>query len=268
MPPWLWYQHEQTAGSLNLYNGPLQSHDSFMLWSPRKSDELHELCVEGNLDGVLDVLSSLNRRGTAPSVNVYRSILKACVKRKALPQARRLRALLTVNGLQSNVPLGECLVSVLVDCGGLEDALSVFHELPRRTVLSWTAVISGHCTSEQGQQGLEMYHKMQNEGVEPNAYTLAGLLRACGQMGNLEAGKKIYAEALKYDWVSSLFVQTSLLNMYVKCGSIRDAQIVFDGLSGRNVVSWTMMLAAYSHDGQAGTTLQLYESMLEEESLR
>lgn len=42
-----------------------------------------------------------------------------------------------------------------------------------------------------------------------------------------------------------MFVGTSLIEMYRKCGELDDARKVFDGLSERIVVSWTAMVVGY-----------------------
>ncbi|KAL2519888.1 Pentatricopeptide repeat-containing protein [Forsythia ovata] len=54
-----------------------------------------------------------------------------------------------------------------------------------------------------------------------------------------------------------------ILNMYGKCGSIKDARKVFDDMPERNVVSWTSLIAGYSQNGlELEEAIKLYIQML------
>lgn len=147
-------------------------------------------------EAVLKAVLHMDEQG--PSITTYRAVLKECAKRKNLAEARRLHTLLVQRGMDSHSSLGEHVVSMLIKCGGLEDAVEVFHRLPHRSAFSWTAIISGYSTADQGQEALRMYDCMIREGLQPNTYTLASLLKACGSRGDLEAGKRIHWDVLKY----------------------------------------------------------------------
>lgn len=213
----------------------------------------------------MDALFTMDQHGIVPSVEMYRSLLKACTKRKALAEAKQVHAHLARHGLESTRFLGESAVKTLVKCGGLRYALEVFGRLPKRSVVSWTAVIAGYVDCGQGPAALALYQSMQEDGVQPNAYTFVSLLGACSSIGDLEKGKRIHSEVLKYNCGSDLFVRTCLVDMYGKCGSITDAQVVFNGLSNRDVVLWNSMLGAYVEQNQPENALQLYEEMMEKD---
>ncbi len=53
----------------------------------------------------------------------------------------------------------------------MEDAWRVFCKMPSQDVVTWTAMISGYVRCGQGQKALELYKRMQQEGVQPNAVT-------------------------------------------------------------------------------------------------
>lgn len=223
--------------------------------------ELLNLCEEIQVDKAMDVLL---RMDSVPTVNMYASLLKACAKRKALTQAKRVHAHLSKHGLESTKFLGENVVTTLVKCGGFADALQVFHKLPQRSVFSWTAVISGYCASGQNHEALRMYRLMQEEGVKPNAYTFVSLLKICSSSQDLVEGRRIHGDVLRYGCESDVFVGTCLVDMYGKSGSIVDAQRVFDELPQRDVVAWSALMAAYVEHGQPEEALDLYEEMWKE----
>ncbi|KAK3118214.1 hypothetical protein QOZ80_9BG0695790 [Eleusine coracana subsp. coracana] len=66
----------------------------------------------------------------------------------------------------------------------------------------------------------------------------------------LSAGAQLHARSLKLPSHSNPHVLTSLLNLYAKCGLLRDAQRVFDEMSRPGTVSWTALIAAYMDAGR------------------
>lgn len=235
-----------------------------MLASRVLGNQLQRFCYDGKLDMALDVLTLMDQKGAIPTVNMYSWLLKACGKRKDLAQAKRVQAHLAKHGLECTRFLGEFLVSTLVKCGGLQDAMLIFRRLPWRSVFSWTAIISGCTVAGKFQDALRLYDCMREEGLEPDTYTFVSLLRACGNLADIQQGKRVHAEALKYGCASDMFVGTCLVDMYGKCGSIPNAQKVFNGLSQPDVVAWTAMLAAFAQQNRGEDVLQLYEQMRQE----
>lgn len=199
-----------------------------------------------------------------PSLEMYKSLLKACTNRKDLARARQVNADLTQRRPEYIRYLGETLVKTFVKCDSLEDALKVFEKLAHRTATCWTEMISGFVKAGQGRTALRMYRRMQEEGVQPSKYTFLSVVQACGSDGDLEEGKRIHAEVCKYRCDSDLFVHTCILDMYVRCGSILHAQNVFDSLPQHDVVAWTVMISGYAKQGEAEKALQVYEQMREE----
>jgi pentatricopeptide repeat protein len=57
--------------------------------------------------------------------------------------------------------------------------------------------------------------------------------------------------------IPHVFVGTSLIDMYTKCGSIEDAQRVFNRMATWNVVSWNAMILGLVKCGQAHRALGL-----------
>ncbi|XWS59140.1 hypothetical protein CRYUN_Cryun08bG0096600 [Craigia yunnanensis] len=58
-------------------------------------------------------------------------------------------------------------------------------------------------------------------------------------------------------------VSNAFITMYAKCGSIEDSCQMFNGMNGRDSVSWTAMVSAYIH-GLGKTALMLFEELKRE----
>jgi pentatricopeptide repeat protein len=141
-------------------------------------------------------------------------------------------------------------------CGHMEEALRVFNKMPSHNVVSWTAMILGHVKSGQGQKTLELFQQMQCEGVPPNPVTFVGLLNACSSVMALEEGRRAHQLITQSGCELDIFVGSSLIDMYAKCGSVEDASRMFNKIPSHNVVTWIAMLNGYAMHGCGKEALQ------------
>lgn len=117
----------------------------------------------------------------------------------------------------------------------------------------------------QEQKALALFQQMQQEGVQPDAATFVGALNACASVVALEEGQHVHKQIIENGFQSDISVSSSLIDMYAKCGSIEDAQNVFNSMAARNVVSWTAMLGCYAMHGHGKEALGHFEQMCQEE---
>ena len=68
---------------------------------------------------------------------------------------------------------------------------------------------------------------MQYDGFKPTEYTVASILGIFERLGFLLKGKQLHSYAIKTKMDFSIFVVTSLVDLYAKCGCILHAECVF-----------------------------------------
>lgn len=61
---------------------------------------------------------------------------------------------------------------------------------------------------------------------------------------------------------TNIYLDSTLINMYAKCGDRGMAQRVFNNLQEKNVVSWSSIIAAYGGHGQIEDVALLFSQML------
>jgi pentatricopeptide repeat protein len=125
-------------------------------------------------------------------------------------------------------------------------------------------MILGHVKCGQGQEALELFQQMQQEGVEPDSVTFVGVLNACASIVALEEGRHVHEQIIETGCNSDVFVGNSLVDMYAKCGSMEDAERVFNKMLSRNVVTWNTMILGYVKCGQGSKALELFQQMQQE----
>ncbi|KAK0592556.1 hypothetical protein LWI29_021225 [Acer saccharum] len=100
-------------------------------------------------------------------------------------------------------------------------------------------------------EALKLYSKNPNFPISTTKFTFPSLLKACASISNLYNGKTLHA-TITYMGLQSddPYITASLIDMYVKCGSLENAVKVFDELSERevcirDVTVWNSMIDGY-----------------------
>lgn len=141
-------------------------------------------------------------------------------------------------------------------------ARKVFDRMPEKSVVAWNAMISGYEQNGRAAAAIELFHLMREEGMEPDEATLAILLSACSQVGDLGLGKWVHEHYIEGNNLNlGVVLGSSLVNMYARCGHVGKAREVFEGLPEQNVVSWTAMIAGYGMHGFGEQAMELFKRM-------
>eukprot|EP00250_Pteridium_aquilinum_P001505 c11700_g1_i1 orf=1658-2854(+) len=106
---------------------------------------------------------------------------------------------------------------------------------------------------------------MQVSSVQPDAHTFVAGLKACAKEATLIQGMLVHAQILEKGFDLMLYVNNALIDMYGKCGNLKEARRVFDNHSERDIVTWNAMLAGYALSMQTHEAFKLFMGMLQED---
>eukprot|EP01018_Ginkgo_biloba_P034533 Gb_39697 [translate_table: standard] len=222
------------------------------------------VCKQGQLELAHNILDDICQRGISSDDSTYASLLQDCLKKKFLPGGKLVHAHIIQTGFgYREIILGNKLVTIYAKCGSLVDACRVFKEMPERNVVSWTAMLAAYARHGLWDEALSLFYQMQRTSIQPNEFTFASVLPACANLAALEHGKEVHEYIIRSGIQSNIFVASSLIGMYVKCGSLENAHQVFDKMLERNAVSWNSLIAGYAHNGFTDEALKLFEEMPE-----
>lgn len=218
----------------------------------------------GESEQGLDLYLRMQLAGIQPNKFIFLCVLKICSSVKGATEGRLIHDEIIRSGLEPDMPIRNTLVDMYSKCGSLEEACHVFERLQERDVVSWGAMIAGYAAHDQGADGLEMFKKMWKEGVVPNAVIFLCTLRACGSAEALEQGRLLQSMIIREGIQLDEVIGSAIIDMYLKCGSLDDADNVFDCLPRQDVVSWGVMITGYADQEEGEIALELYEDMLSE----
>jgi pentatricopeptide repeat protein len=246
----------------------------------------------GPAEEALALFCQMKQMDIQPDPFIFASVLPACAHLAALDYGKEIHEEIKRNGFQSDTFVANGLVDMYAKCGRIEDARSVFdkmrkrdlvswnamisayaqngdvdesrrlfQEMPKKNVVSWTAMIAGYAQNGSFEEALGIYRQMQVAGVKPNLKTFASVIATCANLGTLDYGIEVHDEIIRIGFRCDVFVESALVDMYAKCGSLEKAREVFDKMHQRNAISWTAMLAGYAQNGCVDEALNLFQKM-------
>ncbi|XP_073120405.1 pentatricopeptide repeat-containing protein At2g20540 [Henckelia pumila] len=155
------------------------------------------------------------------------------------------------------------LVFGYMKLGQVRKARLLFEDMPNKNIVSWTGMISGYTKIHGYSDAIDVFRRMQEEGVQPDWVSLVAVLPACAQLGALELGKWIHFYAKKKGFLKKTCVCNALIEMYSKCGSVSQAWQLFSEIQKRDVISWSSMITGLAHHGKAHEAIELFREMQE-----
>lgn len=180
------------------------------------------------------------------SADRYASLLQRCGNAKALPQGKRVHALVIDDGQDSDRLLCNLVVRMYGKCGSVEDAHASFALMRDRNVFSWAIMISMYVEHGYIIDALFAVQQMLSEGVLPDKAVFVAILSACASSETLLEGRRMHACIIACCFLPDMVVGTALVTMYGKCKRLDYAQIIFNDMPRRNVVSWNAMIAVHA----------------------
>ncbi|XP_057839051.2 pentatricopeptide repeat-containing protein At3g26782, mitochondrial [Cryptomeria japonica] len=209
----------------------------------------------------LKLFNQMQATDVKPNPITVASVLPAYANLKDLEQGKWIHDYVIRNNFESNVLVGNELISMYLKFGSIENALKVFDKVSQGNEVSWTAMIAGCSQNGYAGEVLALFHRMKLESIKPNSYTLVSFLSACGHLAALQKGKWIHGYIIKCGFETDVFVGTALIDMYAKCGSIDIAQQFLDKMFNRNLVSWNALIAGYAQNGHNNQALFQFRQM-------
>eukprot|EP01018_Ginkgo_biloba_P023309 Gb_30523 [translate_table: standard] len=215
----------------------------------------------GQVNEALTLFYKMQLGNVTPDSVTMVSILPSYAHLGVLQQGKMIHGFIIRGGFESDVSIVNSLVAMYAKCGSIELSSQLFDSMIKRDVVSWNAMIAGYVQNGHANEALKLIHEMQLAGTKPNLITMVSVLPACAHLSDLQQGKLIHGYIIRSRFESDVCVETALIDMYAKCGSIEIARKVFDKMSKRNEISWSAMISGYGMNGKGQEALALFSQM-------
>ncbi|KAH6803586.1 Pentatricopeptide repeat superfamily protein [Perilla frutescens var. frutescens] len=242
------------------------------------------LCSKGQLDEAREIFDCMKQR----NVVSWTTMISGYVQNGKVDISRKLFEVMP----ERNEVTWTAMLMGYIQCGRTEDAWELFEAMPTKSIVACNAMIIG--LGENGDvprarkvfdlmrekdigtwegmikiyerkgyelEALCLFRVMQSEGVKPHFPSLISILSACATLATLDHGKQIHAQLLRYKFDDDVYLSSTLLTMYMRCGDVAKAKLVFDSSSRKDVVMWNSMITGYAQHGLGDESLRVFREM-------
>ncbi|KAF7138733.1 hypothetical protein RHSIM_Rhsim07G0109600 [Rhododendron simsii] len=215
--------------------------DGFKSWSRIISGLTHN---SPNSEMALVGASEMLNSGIKPNGYVLVHLIRSSTKTGFHSYGVQLHCYALRAGFVPNVFISTSLINFYVKFDSLGDAHKVFDEIPQPSEVSWNSLISGYVHSGQFRSALDLFLQLDRSEICADSFSFTAALSVCGQLSLLQLGKLIHSKVVKVGVECSVVVANCLIDMYGKCGSVKEAIWVFEEIDDKDIISWNSAIAA------------------------
>ncbi|KAL9676163.1 hypothetical protein QQ045_004376 [Rhodiola kirilowii] len=201
------------------------------------------------------------------SVSVSRSTLlnvMACVFTEN--DAHNLFKLVLASSHGSDQSVQNAAMRMFARAGRIDLSRSIFLQVLDKDLVSWSSMIEAYVQADSPIEAFNHFVEMTLNGIRPDYVTLLSVVRACCSMRSLQQACLVHGIILRNISTFQVSLGTALIDLYVKCGNMKYARSVFDGMQERNSITWSTMISGYGTHGQGKEALHLYDQMRTKEN--
>ncbi|XP_051116388.1 pentatricopeptide repeat-containing protein At5g04780, mitochondrial [Andrographis paniculata] len=215
----------------------------------------------GGSNESLNLFIKMLREGNGITEFALSSVLCVCASKILSFESLQLHAFAIKTSMESNAFVGTALLDVYAKCGFVGDASKAFESLPEKNDVTWSSMMAGFVQNERHEEALKLFLTAQRNTVEINAYSISSFLSACAALAALIEGKQMHGVVFKIGFGANQFVAASLVDVYAKCGSIKDSYAAFCTADEKNVVLWNTMVSGFARHARPFEAMILFEKM-------
>ncbi|RLM99114.1 pentatricopeptide repeat-containing protein [Panicum miliaceum] len=205
------------ADARRLFDG-MRERDA-VLWTSM----LSAYAQRGEPDAALRFFGGMVAAGMELDAVVMVSLLLACGQLGWRRHGRSVHASCVRRFLGMPLSLGNALVDMYVKCGDFAFAERVFAGMPRRDVISWSALILGHGLNGRSDVALGLFDRMATEGIQPNSVTFLGALSACAHSGMVDKAYSSFEGMKRWGIEPELKHYSCMADTLGRAGSVIEA---------------------------------------------
>ncbi|KAJ0667052.1 putative tetratricopeptide-like helical domain superfamily [Helianthus annuus] len=191
------------------------------------------------------------------------SALKACTNLKNYVTGRALHGFVVRKGFYGDLFVGNSFIDMYSKCNDPDAAFQAWNDMPLKNSVSWNSLLSGLVCNGKHSEAINLFMSMQKSEIEPDAVTLVNLLQLCKHFTDPLICKCIHTVILRKKHELNDIIINTLVDVYAKCNLICFAQRLFNSMKVRDTVSWSTMIAAFTHCGLPDEAIKVFNEMIQ-----
>ncbi|KAG7587333.1 Pentatricopeptide repeat [Arabidopsis thaliana x Arabidopsis arenosa] len=148
------------------------------------------------------------------------------------------------------------VVSGFAKAGELSVARRLFNAMPEKDVVTMNSLLHGYILNGYAEEALRLFKELK---LSADAITLTTVLKACAELEALKCGKQIHAQILIGGVECDSKMNSSLVNVYAKCGDLRMASYMLEQIGEPDDHSLSTLISGYANCGRVNESRRLFD---------
>ncbi|KAF3327176.1 pentatricopeptide repeat-containing protein [Carex littledalei] len=190
----------------------------------------------------IELFLTMLGRSLEPSLFALTSVISHC----ELDLGEALHGYTIKTGFALDDTICNSLIKMYSTSTRMDKAVKVFSRTKDRSLISWTAMISGYEQNGSPGKALDLFYQMEANNVAPDEATIASVLAACACLGRLDVGLRLHKLATRKGFETYAKVANSLIYLYSKLQCIDQAVEVFKRVPDKEVVPFSTLILGFN----------------------
>ncbi|KAH0651168.1 hypothetical protein KY285_031282 [Solanum tuberosum] len=208
-------------------------------------------------DRALVVFRKMCVSGLLPNDTSYVSALSCCTSQQFRLLGESIHAKVIQKKFESDIYVGSALLDFYVKCDRLDDAHVCFDEISEKNVVSWNTLMLGY-SSKGSSYAISLLQQMIHSGCLPTEFSFSIAVKSSGLLEVLQ----LHSLSIKMGYIDNDYVSSSLISSYAKTSSVDYAlRFVTTNDMPLPVVASNMIANIYNRNGQFDKTQELFSDL-------
>ncbi|CAF1339290.1 unnamed protein product [Rotaria magnacalcarata] len=185
-------------------------------------------------------------------------ILKACAHLGDLQRGLMIYSLIS-SRMEDDSYISASSIHLFMECGDVASAQSLFDKTTKKTFGIYGAMMKGYIKNKMAFRAIDLFKEIKN----PNEIITNLLFNACADLRTEEALnliKKVSKTIPKSYYLNSYLI-TSLLDAFMKCKDVENAQLLFDKTKNKVLPMYGAMMKGYIENNLSHKAIDLFNQI-------
>ncbi|CAH2062962.1 unnamed protein product [Thlaspi arvense] len=254
----MYAKNDDLHAARRLFDGSQEKGD-VVLWN----SILSSYSASGQSLETFGLFREMQMNGPASNSYTVVSALTACEGLSHAKLGKEIHAAVLKSTHCFELYVCNALIAMYTRCGKMLDAGRILRQMDNDDIVSWNSVIQGYLQNFMYKEALEFFCDMIAAGHIPDEVSVTSVISASGRLCNLLLGMELHAYVIKHGWDSNLQVGNTLIDMYSKCNLTSYMGRAFLMMHGKDLISWTTVIAGYAQNDCHVEALELFRDVAE-----
>ncbi|CAF0890587.1 unnamed protein product [Adineta ricciae] len=229
----------------------------------KKSNYLYTVLFKGLIahnksENVLDLYDKMTIKPDDFTLTVIFNACTQLANERAKIIGNKLLNQILNKDLTNNVILLTSAINMLMNFGEVKDAERLFQLNKSKDTIIYGTMMKGYNNNDQPLRSLQLFQQMKNEKIKLDEIKFLLLINACSQIGILSICQQL-VDQIPSHCFNNIQINTSLIDMWGKAGSVKNAQHIFESIKNPDIISYNTMINAYGLNFMGLEAVRLYE---------